>query len=115
MTKASRWPRALTLVGLAAMLIGAVDPLEGSFVIAPGIALVALAARLRGSRHQRLLLWSLALVLTGVGVMVVLSALGGVGGRSGRSMWWALLIAPYPLGWVTGLVGTVRMLWERPV
>ena len=30
------WPRVLMIAGLAGMLIGAIDPLEGSLIILPG-------------------------------------------------------------------------------
>ena len=106
-----RW-RMLVVAGLVAMLAGAVDPLEGSLVILPGVGLVAFSAWRGRSRHRTLLLRSLALVATGVGAMFVLSALGGVGGTSGRSAWWALVILPYPLGWILGMVGTLRLLRE---
>ena len=47
--------------------------------------------------------------------MFGMSALGGVGGTSGRSIWWILLCLPYPIGWVLGLVGAARKLREpRP-
>ena len=69
------------------MLIGAVDPLEGSFIILPGVGLVALGALLGKSRHRVLLYWSFALVAVGVAAMVALSCLGGIGGNTGRSMW----------------------------
>lgn len=108
--KGSRW---LLIVGLAGMLIGAVDPLEGSLIILPGVALVALGVFLGKSRHRRLLYWALALVAVGVGAMWISSAFGGFGGGTGRSLWWGLLIlVPYVVGWVMGLVGAVRALVE---
>lgn len=113
MRATGRSPKVLALLGLAAMVVGAIDPLEGAFVIMPGVALVTLAARLSRSRHLRLIGWSLLLVAAGVGAMIVLSALGGVGGRSGRSPWWSLVILPYPVGWIMGIVGAIRM-WREP-
>jgi hypothetical protein len=107
-----RWSRILVIVGLIAMVIGALDPLEGSLVILPGIGFVALGARLAKSRQRVLLSWSLALVAAGVGVLWGLSAVGGFGGNTGRSYWWALTLLPYPVGWVMGLVGAVRSLRE---
>lgn len=107
-----RWPRILVIVGLAAMVTGALDPLEGSLVILPGTAFVALGAWLGKSRHQALLYWSLALVVVGVGTMFGSSALGGFGPGGGLSYWWALVLLPYPVGWVMGLVGAVRILRE---
>lgn len=107
-----RWSRALVIIGLVAMLLGALDPLEGSVVILVGSACAALGASLSHSQHAPLLRWAFALVLVGVGAMWGWSAIGGVGGSTGRSMWWALTIVPYPAGWVLGLVGVVRRFRE---
>ena len=41
MDGAGRWSRILVVVGLVAMVIGALDPLEGALVILPGTGLVA--------------------------------------------------------------------------
>jgi len=114
MSTRQRWSRALAVVGLVALLIGAIDPLEGSLVILPGAALMALAAWLGRSRHRTLLYWAFAAVAVGVGVMWGMSSIGGLGGSTGRSMWWALLLLPYPLGWVLALVGAIRRLREVP-
>jgi hypothetical protein len=118
MSGASRWSRILVIVGLVAMVIGALDPLEGALVILPGTGLVALGALLGNSRHRILLSWSFVLVAVGVGALWGLSALGGVGGNSGRSNWWGLVLLPYPAGWIMGLFGAIRRLREgseRPV
>lgn len=107
-----RWSRILVIVGLIAMIIGAVDPLEGSLLILPGTGLVALEALFGNSRHRRLLAWSFVLVAVGVGAMWGLSALGGIGGNSGHSNWWGLVLLPYPVGWIMGLLGAIRRLRE---
>ena len=104
------WSKILVIVGLMAMLIGAIDPLEGSLIILPGSGMVALGALLGKSRY-RLLLYS-AFVTIGVGIMFGLSMLGGVGGCTGRSNWWLLVVLPLPLGWIIGLVGTIVKLME---
>lgn len=106
------WGRILVAVGLVGMLIGVVDPLEGSFVILPATVLAAAGAALGKSRWRKLLYWSVALVAFGVVAMVVLSCLGGIGGHSGRSLGWGVFMLPYPVGWLTGLVGTVLALIE---
>lgn len=111
-----RWSRVLLIVGLLCMLVGAVDPLEGSFVILPGIGLVALGAFLGKSRHRRLLYLAFVLVAVGVGALAVLSALGGIRLSSrdaGLSTWWGLFILPYPVGWIMGLVGAILSLAKR--
>ena len=112
MNGASRWSRTLVIVGFVAMVIGALDPLEGSLVILPGTGLVALGALLGNSQHRILLYWSFVLVAVGVGALWGLSALGGFGGNSGRSNWWGLVLLPYPVGWIMGLIGAIRRLRE---
>ena len=95
------------IIGLAGMLLGAVDPLEGSLLVLPATALVALGAGVGRTRQRRLLYVALGLVAFGVGALWVLSALGGIGGSTERSYWWAALLAPYPVGWLMGLIGAV--------
>jgi len=108
----TRWSRILGVVGTAGMLIGAIDPLEGSVVILPGIGLLLLGAFMGKSRYRSLLFWAFILAAVGVGAMFVMSAFGGIGGNTGRSMWWGLVIAPYPVGWIMAVVGAVRWLIE---
>jgi hypothetical protein len=103
-------PRTLLITGLVLMLAGALDPLEGSVVILAGSAAAALGAFL-GHGHRRVLqAWAFALIAIGVGLLFGMSALGGVGGNSGRSIWWLLLVLPYPIGWVLGLFAVTAML-----
>lgn len=104
--------RFLVILGLLGMLLGALDPLEGSVVILPGVGLVALGAVVARRRYRKLLSASFVLVAVGVGAMFVISAFGGIGGNSGRSMWWGVVMLPYPMGWITGLVGAVLWLVE---
>ena len=103
-----RWSRALVVIGLIALLLGTADPLEGSIAILIGIAILALEARRSGSRHRRVLVWSFVLTAIGVAEMWGISAVGGLGGSTGRSLWWALLLVPYPIGWLLGIVGGGR-------
>lgn len=104
--------RSLLVAGLIAVVVGTADPLEGSVAILGGFGLVTLAAYLRRSRHRVGLTWSVLLVTFGVAVMFLVSAYGGVGGSSGRSMWWALTILPYPVGWIIGVVESIRLIRE---
>lgn len=109
MHDAGRWPRLLVIVGLVAMVLGALDPLEGSLVILAGAGLAALGAWLGNSLHRMLVYWSFALVAVGVGALWGLSAVGGFGGKTGRSNWWGLVLLPYPVGWILGLLGANRI------
>ena len=109
-----RWSRPLVVAGLAAILLGTVDPLEGSIVILAGIALAALGAFLARSPLRNRMYLALALAVVGIGAMWGLSAVGGFGGQSGRSTWWALTIAPYPVAWALGIAGAIQMLRRKP-
>jgi len=108
----NKWSRILVIVGLVAMVVGALDPLEGSIVILAALGLVVIGELLMRSRHRIALSWSFLLVLLGVAAMWVMSAMGGIGGDTGRSSWWALVLIPYPVGWLCGLIFTVRRLRE---
>ncbi|HEX5131826.1 MAG TPA: hypothetical protein VFX92_04990 [Candidatus Krumholzibacteria bacterium] len=108
----ARWARIFILAGLVIMILGALDPLEGSLLVAPGVALAALGAFLGKTRHRLELYRAFVLVVLGVGALWGLSVAGGFGGDTGRSLWWGLLILPYPLGWVLGMIGAVRGIMD---
>ena len=115
------WSRILVIVGGIAMVAGALDPLEGSVVILAGSALVTLGTYLGDTGRSLLVywIWVLLLIAVGVGAMFGLSAMGGFGGTSGRSMWWGVPILPYPVGWIMGIVSLsirlVKSFRQRPV
>jgi len=95
------------------MLAGALDPMEGSVVILAGSAAFLLGLWLGRGEH-RYIAWRLSvfvLIAFGVGAMWVFSAMGGIGGSSGRSMWWGLLVLPYLLGWSMGIWGPGSPRW----
>jgi hypothetical protein len=71
-----------------------------------------IGAFLNKSRYTKLLTCSFVLVMFGVGAMVVFSWWGGLGGRSGHSIWWALFVAPYPIGWLSAQITAVLTLVE---
>jgi len=107
------WSRILIFSGSAGMLLGAIDPLEGSIIILPGSLLVALGTLL-GRYERRWIAYRSAVFLLmafGVGAVWGLSAVGGFGGPSGRSMWWGVLILPYLIGWSMGIWGPGSPRW----
>ena len=108
-----RLPKILLIVGFIAMLIGMIDPLEGSVVILAGSCMLAISAFLSKSKRSLILYLSFALIAIGVGLLFGLSAFGGVGGDTGRSNWWLLVVLPYPVGWILGIVGIILMLRDR--
>lgn len=104
--------RILVVVGGLAFAVGTLDPMEGSVLLLAGGGLLALGTWL--GEHPRPMkvywLWVFGLLLAGVGVLWGLSAVGGVGGRTGRSMGWLLLCLPYPVGWLMAFGGIVLRL-----
>jgi len=105
--------RLLLIAGLVLMVAGAVDPMEGSVVILAGSAIAAIGAYIGRVARLTAIVSGLVLILIGVSVMFFFSNLGGVGGNSGRSIWWMLTMAPYPIGWLVGLIAIVASLREK--
>jgi len=112
MNPRSLWSRVLVIIGSIAMLVGVLDPLEGSLAILIGSGLVALGTFLGQASRQMLVYWIIifSLITIGVGAMFALSAAGGIGGTSGHSLWWGALVLPYPVGWVMGIVSLLVRL-----
>lgn len=106
------WSGVFKVVGGIAMLLGTLDPLEGSLLILPGSGLVALGMFVGRKERRTVLYWTWAFILiaVGVGALFGLSAAGGIGGESGHSMWWGILILPYAAGWLMALAGGVAGL-----
>jgi len=102
--KKIKWTRVIYIIGVVALIIGVIDPLEGSIVIAAGSLFIALATYLTQDRHRKLFLLSMILIAIGVSFMFYLSSLGGFGNGSELSWWWGLLILPYPAGWIMAIV-----------
>jgi len=113
MNSASLWSRGLIAVGSIAMLIGAIDPLEGSLVILPGSGLIALGTFLSQNERSfftyRLLVFSL--ITIGVTALWGFTSVGGIGGSSGHTLWWGLLTLPYLIGWSMGIWGPGSPRW----
>lgn len=113
MNPVSLWSRILVAIGSIAMVIGALDFMEGSLVILPGSGLVALGTYF-GHRERKWIiyrLWVFILIAVGVGTIWVTTALGGLGGDSGHSLWWQLLVVPYLVGWTMGIWGPGSPRW----
>lgn len=103
----------LVTIGNIAMLIGAIDPMEGSFIILPGSGLVLLGTYL--SHSERWLItyrvWVFLMITVGVAALWGFSMAGGIGGTSELSIWWGLLVLPYPIGWSVGIWGPDSPRW----
>jgi MFS family permease len=107
------WSRILVIAGCIAMVVGAIDPMEGSLLILPGSGMVALGTFIAQGERRLIVyrVWVFILIAIGVGAFWALSEVGGFGGSSGHSMWWAVLILPYPLGWLMGIWGSGTPRW----
>ena len=64
MNSRSLWSRILQVIGGIAMLLGTLDPLEGSVVILAGSGMVALGMFLGGKTHRAVPSWICAFLLT---------------------------------------------------
>ena len=99
-----KWIRITYIIGIIALLAGAIDPLEGSVFIVGGSALIALSTNLTHDRQRKIYLATSVMITIGVCFMFYFSSLGGFGGASTLSWWWCLLILPYPIGWLITVI-----------
>lgn len=106
--------RILFIIGVIALLAGVIDPLEGSIAIAAGSGLVTISAYMTHDKHRENYLFSLLLTVFGVFFLFFFSSLGGFGDGAVLSWWWALLILPYPLGWLLAIVLVVAQILRKP-
>lgn len=107
------WKKIIYIIGIITLIIGALDPLEGSIVIGSGSALLTFSSYLSHDRHWRIFLSSLILILIGIFFLFYLSSLGGFGGKSTLSWWWGCLILPYPIGWLITIITLVARTIKR--
>jgi len=107
--------RILFPLGVIAMVVGVLDPLEGSVVILTGSGLVAIGTWLGHHDKETAVYrtWLFGMIALGVIAMFVMSAMGGLGGKTGRSMWWGLVLLPYPVGWLLSMANLIARLIER--
>ena len=99
MKPTSKLPKILFITGVVSLLLGTLDPMEGSVLIWAGSVLLTLSAYLSASPFKRHLLYATVAISVGVAYLFIISSFGGFGGNT-RSMWWGLPILPYPLGWL---------------
>lgn len=108
-------PPHVRAVGFAALLLGALDPLEGSWVILAGAVALALVGRpehTAAERRQEVL--AAVLIAAGVAAMWILSGIGGIGGPAGQPVAWAITLLPYPIGWLLAIWSPGRTRWSAP-
>lgn len=113
MKEKKKWMRIIHILGVILLIAGAVDPLEGSIVIATGILLITLSAFKTRDRHRKLFLGSGIMIAAGVFFMFYFSSLGGFGSETGLSWWWSLFILPYPAGWLISVSALIFRLIQK--
>ena len=97
----------LLKIGVAIILLGSLDPMEGSILINLGSVLVSVCGYLLNKRWKW---WSIsASMLISIGVISLwsVSALGGFDPKT--EWWWLLAILPYPVGWLGVLFTFIYM------
>lgn len=104
MTMRINWKRIIYIIGVIALIIGAIDPLEGSIVIVVGCILITLSTYIIHDKHWKIFLASAIMILAGVFFLFYFSSLGGFGDTSTLSWWWSALILPYPIGWLLSII-----------
>ncbi|MGE5419919.1 MAG: hypothetical protein ACM3UT_07015 [Chloroflexota bacterium] len=114
MTAKVNWIRIAYLFGVVALIIGVIDPLEGSILISLGSILLAFSTYMKVDPHRKVFLVSSIMIIVGVSFLFYLSSLGGFGGNSSISWWWGLLIIPYPAGWLLAIVTLIIRLVRKP-
>ncbi len=105
----SKWFKFFFILGVILLILGAIDPLEGSAVILLGSLTLAVTSHFLLDRHKQYFAFASICIAFGVISMFILTALGGFGGKSQISWWWGLFILPYPLGWL----GSIALLLFR--
>lgn len=110
MKNKEKWTRIVYVAGVLALIIGAIDPLEGSVVIIAGSALIALATQLTHDRHRKIFLTAFILIAVGVAFMFYFSSLGGF---PPLSWWLSPLMLPYPIGWLMAIVTLIMRATKK--
>lgn len=110
----TNWLRIAYIFGIIALIIGVVDPMEGSLLISIGGIFLAVSSYLRNDPYWKVFTVASVLIIIGVSFLFYLSSLGGFGGNSALSWWWGLLIIPYPLGWFLSIATLIIKAFKKP-
>jgi hypothetical protein len=105
--------RIVYIFGVVGVIIGALDPLEGSVIIAIGSVLLAVATWFKHDDHRKIFLFTAIGIVFGVSLMFVFSDMGGFSKDAPLSWGWSLLIAPYPLGWLVNILYLMYRLIKK--
>lgn len=99
-SKTINWLQLAHYASVVALVIGVLDPLEGSLIIVAGSIVLAIIVHLKHDFQRKLFLAAAIMIVIGVFFLFYFSSLGGFGGSSALSWWWMALIVPYPVGWL---------------
>lgn len=102
------------MIGVLCVLIGALDPMEGSVLILVGSGLLAASTYRNREARWKWYAGVFAAIAFGVFFLFFLSSLGGFGGKSNLSWWWGILILPYPIAWLFLVVLLALRLFGKP-
>lgn len=105
--------KSIRIAGIACIFLGAIDPLEGSLVILAGSFLYTLAMYLK--RHEKRFFFMICTLMMTAGMffMFLFSSLGGIGSKSEYSIWWGILILPYPIAWLITVFSILRSGFDK--
>ena len=113
MDRSRRWSTYGMITSGVLLVVGALDPLEGSMAIFVGAALLAFISYRYKHEYWRTFLLAFALITIGVGLMFYFSSKGGFG-ENALSWWYAAFIAPYPVGWLIALIMLIKSWTKKP-
>ncbi|MBN8587233.1 MAG: hypothetical protein J0L94_02810 [Rhodothermia bacterium] len=113
MKNKANWSHVLFMLGVAAVLLGAIDPLEGSIVVFLGSVLLSVSTHFMQDSCRKTFLLAAVLIAIGTAAMWGFTALGGIGGATPYPMWWAVFTLPYPIGWLVCLYALIRRWMGR--
>jgi hypothetical protein len=106
------WIRIAFIFGVVSLIIGVIDPLEGSVLVALGSILLSVSTYMQKDPQWKFYLTGSVMIITGVSFLFYFSTLGGFG-DSAISWWWGILILPYPLGWLLSVIMLILRIFKR--
>lgn len=107
----AKWNRFLYITGVILLIAGALDPMEGSIVIALGSIMTFIATQFSEDRHKNIFFIASILITFGVISLWFISSLGGFDPKT--EWWWLLLIIPYPIGWFLEVILLISRFWKK--
>lgn len=110
MSERVKWYRVVFIIGVAATVIGAIDPMEGSVVIAMASICLALSTYYMRDRYAKIFIVAAIMVVFSVAALWYVSSLGGFDPK--KEWWWTVILIPYPVGWLISII-TLIVRWVK--